>query len=145
MGTSDGKVLGSVKIADAGPPSQRWNVVIVSEGYRSDEMAQFAIDAKQFADLLLTTKPFDRLRAAINVYRVDVTSKDSGAKDPTKCGGTGAKPKTYFDASFCTNKSVGCWLPRTAGCLRSSTNRCRSGTWLCWQSTVQSMAVRVDR
>jgi hypothetical protein len=30
-----------------------WNAVIVSEGYRSDEMAQFATDAKQFADALL--------------------------------------------------------------------------------------------
>lgn len=103
MGTSDGNVLGSTKIVDAGPATQRWNVVIVSEGYRSSEMAQFAVDAQQFANTLLATTPFDRLRAAINVYRVDVTSTDSGAKDPTKCGGSGAKPRTYFDASFCTN------------------------------------------
>jgi IgA Peptidase M64 len=103
MGTSDGKVLGSTKIVDAGPAPQRWNVVIASEGYRSSEMAQFAVDAQQFANTLLATSPFDRLRLGINIYRVDVTSKDSGAKDPTKCGGTGAKPRTYFDASFCTN------------------------------------------
>jgi predicted secreted protein len=103
MGTSDGTILGSTKIVDAGPPDKRWNVVIVSEGYRSIEMAQFATDAQQFADTLLATAPFDRLKAAINVFRVDVTSKDSGARDPTKCGGTGAKPKTYFDASFCNS------------------------------------------
>lgn len=103
MGTSDGKILGSTKIVDAGPASQRWNLVIVSEGYRSSEMAQFSADAQQFANTLLATAPFDRLRRAINIYRVDVTSTDSGAKDPTKCGGTGAKPRTYFDASFCTN------------------------------------------
>jgi hypothetical protein len=101
MGTSDGKVLGSTKIADAGNAAKRWNLVIVSEGYRSSEMPQFATDAQQFADTLLATAPFDRLRQAINVYRVDVTSTDSGAKDPTQCGGTGAKPRTYFDASFC--------------------------------------------
>jgi hypothetical protein len=103
MGTSDGQVLGATQIVDAGPAPKRWNVVVVSEGYRSSEMAQFAADAQQFANTLLATAPFDRLRAAINVFRVDVTSTDSGAKDPTKCGGTGAKPKTYFDASFCTN------------------------------------------
>jgi hypothetical protein len=34
---------------------------------------------------------------------VDVTSTDSGADDPTACGGTGATPRTYFDASFCGN------------------------------------------
>jgi IgA peptidase M64 len=103
MGTSDGKILGSTKIVDAGPASQRWNLVIASEGYRSSEMAQFSVDAQQFANTLLATAPFDRLRRAINIYRVDVTSTDSGAKDPTKCGGTGAKLRTYFDASFCTN------------------------------------------
>jgi len=103
MGASDGQVLGPTKIVDAGPPEQRWNVVIVSEGYRSDEMAQFAIDAQQFAGAVLAAAPFDRLKPAINIYRVDVTSKESGAKDPTKCGGTGAKPRTYFDTSFCTN------------------------------------------
>jgi hypothetical protein len=103
MGTSDGAVLGTTKIVDAGPAAQRWNIVIVSEGYRSSEMPQFATDARQFADTLLATAPFDRLRAGINIYRVDVTSTESGARDSKSCkGGTGAKPKTYFDASFCT-------------------------------------------
>ncbi len=100
---SNGQVLGITKIADAGDPKLRWNVVIVSEGYRSAEMAQFKTDADQFANTLLTAAPYDRLRAAINVYRVDVTSTESGARDPTSCGGTGAKPKTFFDASFCTS------------------------------------------
>ena len=104
MGTSDGKILGLTKIVDAGPATARWNVVIVSEGYRSSELGQFATDAQQFANTLLANAPFDRLRSAINIYRVDVSSTDSGARDPNKCpGGTGAKPKTYFDASFCNN------------------------------------------
>src|SRR6202140_3761035 len=103
MGTSDGSVLGTTKIVDNGPATQRWNLVILSEGYRSTEMAQFATDAQQFANTLFATPPFDRLRTAINIYRVDVTSTDSGAKDPVVCGGTGANPHTYFDASFCIN------------------------------------------
>jgi hypothetical protein len=103
MGKSDGAVLGATKIVDAGDPKRRWNVAIVSEGYHASEMGQFAVDAQQLADTLLATAPFDRLKKAINVFRVDVTSKDSGAKDPTKCGGTGVKPKTYFDAAFCNN------------------------------------------
>ena len=100
---SNGEVLGATKIVDAGPPEKRWNAVIVSEGYRKDEIEQFANDAKDFADALLAAAPFDRLRAAINIYRVDVASTESGAKDPTKCNGTGAKPRTFFDASFCSN------------------------------------------
>lgn len=104
MGTSDGQVLKSEKIVDAGPAEQRWNVVIVSEGYTNEEMDQFGDDAQEFARALLSAAPFDRLRPAINIFRVDVASKESGAKDPAKCGGTGAKPRTYFDASFCNNK-----------------------------------------
>jgi hypothetical protein len=100
---ANGEVLGVKRIVEAGPPEQRWNAVIVSEGYRSNEMDQFAIDAGNFAEALLAAAPFDRLRAAINIFRVDVTSTESGAKDPKKCNGTGAKPKTFFDASFCSN------------------------------------------
>jgi len=100
---ANGEVLGVKRIVEAGPPEQRWNAVIVSEGYRKDEMDQFATDAGHFAEALLAAAPFDRLRAAINIFRVDVTSTESGAKDPKKCNGTGAKPKTFFDASFCSN------------------------------------------
>lgn len=103
MGTN-GKVLGLTQIVVAGPPAARWNIVLVSEGYRESEMPLFATDAQQFADSLLASAPFDRLRAGINIYRVDVTSTESGARDPTSCEhGTGAKPKTFFEAKFCTN------------------------------------------
>jgi hypothetical protein len=103
MSTADGTVLGTTKIVDNGPATQRWNLLILSEGYRSTEMAQFATDAQQLAKTWFSTPPFDRLQAAINIYRVDVTSTDSGAADPAACGGTGASPRTYFDASFCNN------------------------------------------
>ena len=52
---------------------------------------------------LKNTRPFDELWNAINIYRVDVTSTDSGADDPAACGGPGATPATYFDASFCNS------------------------------------------
>jgi hypothetical protein len=103
MSTADGTVLGTAKIVDHGPATQRWNLLILSEGYRSAEMTQFAVDAQQIVNTLFTTPPFDRRQAAINVYRLDVASTDSGAADPAVCGGTGASPRTYFDASFCNN------------------------------------------
>jgi hypothetical protein len=103
MGTSDGSVIGTTKIVDHGPASSRWNLVIMSEGYRQSEMGQFAADARQIANTLLTTQPFTTLASAINVYRVDVTSTDSGADDPIACGGNGATPATFFDATFCTS------------------------------------------
>ena len=71
-------------------------------------MAQFATDADNFVAALFATPPFSapaifgtRYADAINVWRVDVSSTDSGADDPVACGGTGASPATYFDATFC--------------------------------------------
>jgi hypothetical protein len=110
MSTSDGAVLGATKIVDSGPASQKFNLVLLSDGYRASEMAQFAADAQAFVDFLFATPPFDdlRLRCAINVFRVDVTSTDSGADDPSTptCPGTGAVAATYFDATFCGNGAI---------------------------------------
>jgi hypothetical protein len=111
MGAGDGAVLGTTKIVDNGSPADRWNLVLVGDGYRADQMAQYESDAQQFVDTLFSTPPFNRspadcgprLSSAVNVYRVDVTSTDSGADDPVACGGTGAAPATYFDARFCNS------------------------------------------
>ena len=103
MGTSDGTVQGTTKIVDHGSDADRWNLVLVSEGYRSTQMGQFQTDAQNFVNTLFATAPFDTLQSAINVHRVDVTSTDSGADDSTACGGSGATPATYFDASFCNS------------------------------------------
>jgi IgA Peptidase M64 len=64
-------------------------------------MNQYANDVQRFVDTMFQTPPFDELRLAINVFRIDVTSTDSGADDPTACGGSGATARTYFDATFC--------------------------------------------
>jgi hypothetical protein len=105
MGASDGRIVGLTKIVDAGPPTRRWNLVIVSDGYLAGDMAAFANDAQAVANHLFATAPFDRpaLRAAINVYRLDVESTDSGADKPN-CGdgvGNGTVAATYFDGTFC--------------------------------------------
>lgn len=103
MSAADGSVLGTTPIVFNGPASQKWNLVIVAEGYRDVEISNFHNDAQSFVQTLFQTPPFDELSSAINIYRIDVTSIDSGADDPVACGGTGATPRTYFDASFCNN------------------------------------------
>jgi len=110
MGTSDGTVLGVTKIAGFGSASQRFNVVLLSDGYRATEMTQYATSAQNFVNALFATPPFNdtllfgtRYSDAINVWRVDVTSTQSGADDPTACGGTGANVATYFDGRFCNS------------------------------------------
>src|SRR5262249_32945699 len=105
MGASDGFVIGLTKLVDHGPPTQRWNLVIISEGYQANEMAQFHQDANVFVDALFHTSPFDERWCAINIYRLDVASTDSGADDPSggPCTGTGVMKNTYFDATFCSS------------------------------------------
>jgi PAS domain-containing protein len=102
MTTSDGRVVGTTTVVHSGPPSRRWNLVLLGDGFREEELGDYAVAVQRFVDHLFATPPFDELRAAVNVHRVDVVSTDSGADDPVACGGTGAAPRTYFDASFCT-------------------------------------------
>ncbi|MFI9291668.1 M64 family metallopeptidase [Streptomyces gardneri] len=105
MGTGDGTVLGTTLLHNSGPTASRWNLVLLAEGYRSTEMAQWHTDAQFFVSQLFAIPPFNEpaVQGRINIHRVDVTSTGSGADDPVSCGGTGATPKTYFDATYCTS------------------------------------------
>src|SRR5690349_4270726 len=103
MSTADGTVVGTTQVLTNGPRAQRWNVVIMGDGYQTAQLGQFANDVQAFVTTLLATPPFDELQSAINIFRIDVSSTDSGADDPTACGGTGATARTYFDASFCNS------------------------------------------
>jgi hypothetical protein len=102
VGAGDGTIVGATKIVDNGPDAARYNLVIVAEGYQAAQLAQFAADARRLVDKLRATAPFDRLMPGINVHRLDVSSTDAGADQPTACGGSGATPRTFFDATFCT-------------------------------------------
>ena len=103
MTTTDGNIIGTDIVVNHGLPSRRWNLVVLGDGYRTSELIKYRYDVQNFIDKLKDTKPFDELWNAINIYRIDVSSTDSGADDPVACGGTGATPATYFDATFCGN------------------------------------------
>jgi hypothetical protein len=103
MSATDGAVVGTTQIINNGPSARRWNLVILGDGYQTSELPGFATDAQNFVTSLFATPPFDSMQSAINVFRVDVQSTDSGADDPAACGGSGATPATYFDSSFCNN------------------------------------------
>jgi hypothetical protein len=101
MGTSDGSVIGTTQIVNHGPATQRWNLVILGDGYQAAQLSQFHNDAQSFVNTLFATPPFGQMQSAINVFRIDVSSTDSGADDPAACGGPGTTARTYFDAAFC--------------------------------------------
>ena len=109
MGQRDGGVLGLAKIADNGPNSTRFNIVLVSEGYRQDpmldEMPKFHSDCNSFLRTMFWTPPYTGIWSAINIFRLDVRSTDSGMDDPATCGdgttGSGTQVATYFDSRNC--------------------------------------------
>ncbi|HEX6136188.1 MAG TPA: M64 family metallopeptidase [Casimicrobiaceae bacterium] len=110
MTAADGFVSGSQKIVDHGPDAERYNVVILGDGYRAAEVAKYHADVQAVVDLLHQTAPFGDLWCGINVHRIDVASTDSGADDPLTCGdgsaGSGAVARTYFDATFCSGNLI---------------------------------------
>lgn len=97
---------GDAEIVDHGPPSSRWNLVLLGDGYRAAELPRYAADARRVVTAVFRAAPFDALSPAINVYRVDVISTDSGADTPAACGGPGVRARAYLDASFCGDGQV---------------------------------------
>lgn len=103
MSASDGQVLSTTKIVNHKADNTGWNLVILGDGFQAGEMATFETAAQDLVNVLQVTAPFTEVWDEINVFRINVSSTDSGADDPTACGGTGDTAHTYFDASFCNN------------------------------------------
>lgn len=105
MGVQDGEIVGATQIVDNGPANKRWNQVLIAEGYLKSELGTFHSDVNGYVQHLFSSPPFDEpdVQQAINIYRIDVASDESGADDPAPCGGTGAQVATFFDATFCTS------------------------------------------
>jgi IgA Peptidase M64 len=105
VSTADGHIVGVTKIVDHGADSQRYNLVILGDGYRLSELDRYHADVQRLIDTLKATDPFGDLWPGMNVHRVDVASTDSGADDPATCGdgstGSGMTAKTCFDSTFC--------------------------------------------
>jgi hypothetical protein len=106
MGTTDGYVSASSKVVDHGSNTERFNLVILGDGYQVNELTKYSTDVQTFIGKLNSTAPYAGIWTAINIFRVDVVSTDSGVRDPATCGdgstGSGSTPKTYFDSTFCT-------------------------------------------
>ena len=85
MTTADGSVLGTTQIFGSAPRNRAFNVVLLAEGFTSAQQNDFNTACTNFVTAFRGTPPFDELAPAINVFRVNVSSADSGADDPA-CG-----------------------------------------------------------
>ena len=101
MTTSDGTVLGTTQIFGCAPRNRAFNVVLLAEGFTAAQQTAFNTACTAFVDRVHRARRRSTTSApAINVFRVNVASTDSGADDPIGPGGTGATARTYFDATF---------------------------------------------
>lgn len=90
--------LKSEKIIDSGKPEKKVDLVILSEGYTSEEMDKFEADARRMTDALFSAAPFSKHKDDFNVYAVEVSSDESGTDVP----GEHIYKNTAFNSNFYT-------------------------------------------
>lgn len=100
-GTGDGTVLGVTKIVDNGPDAERYNLVVIAEGFTAAQQTDFNNRANQLVASLFGYPPIDTMTAAFNITRINVASNQSGADKPALCYGTATFVNTYFNATYC--------------------------------------------
>ena len=67
-----------VPIQVTGPPSERLNLVIMSDGYQADEIDKFRADVDRNLNVQWSIEPFRSYRHYFNIYRLEIVSQDSG-------------------------------------------------------------------
>jgi hypothetical protein len=96
MPTADGTVLGTRQIFGTAPKASAFNIVLMADGFTAAEQPSFDATCASFSQAFLSAAPFDQLTHVINVFRVNVASRDSGADVPDQ----GVVARTYFDSTF---------------------------------------------
>src|SRR6201991_2402685 len=96
-----------VPLQVTGPPANRFDLVIVGDGYTADEQDKFMSQVDKQLNVMWSIEPYKTYRNYINVYAVKVISGDSGIScDPNL---TSPRKTTPLSAAFwggCSASSV---------------------------------------
>jgi len=65
-----------------GPPAQKVDLLLISEGYTAAEMPKFHADAKRLVGALFAVEPFKSRQSEFNVRGLDLPSPQSGVNRP---------------------------------------------------------------
>lgn len=102
------QVFNTETIKNSGDDAKRINLVILSEGYKSNELTQFKTDAINFTTALFNQSPFKEYANYFNVHIIKVPSNESGADHPGNASDV-TEPynnlptkfvDTYFNATY---------------------------------------------
>lgn len=88
----------TISIVENGNPNEKVDVVILAEGYTSEEMDKFEADARRVTGYLFEEEPFKSEKEKFNVRAILTLSVDSGTDIP----GDGVYKNTFFNATFYT-------------------------------------------
>ena len=69
-------------VAEHGKPENKVDIVLLSEGYTSEEMGEFREDADKFARAFFSTEPFASRKGDFNIRAVEVPAPNSGLNHP---------------------------------------------------------------
>lgn len=69
-------------VFENGPPAQKVDLLILSEGYTREQMPKFHADVKRLLDALFAEEPFRSRRQDFNVRALDLPSPASGINRP---------------------------------------------------------------
>ena len=67
---------------ESGPPSQKVDILLISEGYTAAQMPKFHADAKRLVDALFAVEPFKSRKPDFNVRGLDLVSPQPGVNRP---------------------------------------------------------------
>jgi hypothetical protein len=71
-----------VSLIDNGPPGEKVDLLVISEGYTAGQMSKFQSDAKRLLDALFAEEPFRSRRSDFNVRALLLPSAESGIHRP---------------------------------------------------------------
>ncbi|MFC4907277.1 M64 family metallopeptidase [Actinomadura gamaensis] len=87
-----------VPVQVTGDPAERFNLVVLGDGYTPADMPKFRANVDKHLNVLWSIEPYKSYRSYINVYRVEIPSKVSGVScDP---GVSDAKRDTPLGMAF---------------------------------------------
>jgi hypothetical protein len=67
-----------------GNPEDKADLLVLGDGYTSEESAKFHADARRLVRVLFDTEPYRSRRSDFNVWAVDLPSSQSGISDPRR-------------------------------------------------------------
>ncbi len=83
-------------ILSNGPVSNRLNIVVLSEGYTTNQLVRFLVDSTNAVNGLLSHQPYQEYRNYVNAFAISVASNQSGSDHPTYP----LYRDTYFNSTY---------------------------------------------